>query len=190
MQNKKQVLAKSLNDYRQGSLLQALKDYPAGRTSENDDEQIFLAALLLSVGQVENAERLLSRTNTLSPLARAVQVTIDTVQNREVELMAHPQTATEWLADSYQQQYRFNLTAALASARKATEQSPGFGFAWARVAELEFSFGHAAEAAVALDKALALSPLNAQARVMKGFLLCQQLQWKLAQEAFEKGGGP
>jgi tetratricopeptide (TPR) repeat protein len=181
-----QVLAKSLEDYRQGSLLQALKDYPAGRTPEDNDEQIYLAALLLSVGQVENAERQLSKTNSVSPLAMALYVMIDTVQNLDVDLVAHPRTATEWLADSYQQQYRFDLAAALASARKATEQSPDFGFAWARVAELEFSFGHTTEASAALDKALALSPLNAQAWVMKGFLLCQQSQWNAAKEAFEK----
>ena len=185
-QQQRQVLAKSLDAYRRGSLLQALKDYPDGRTPENDDERIFLAALLLSVGQVASAERLLSLTNSSSSLARAVRATIDTVQNRDVELAAHPLTATEWLADSYQQQFRFNLTAALASARKATGQSPGFGFAWARVAELEFSFGHTAAAAAAIDKALALSPLNSQAWVMKGFLLCQQLQWLAAREAFEK----
>jgi tetratricopeptide (TPR) repeat protein len=185
-QEQQQVLAKSLAAYRQGSLLQALKEYPAGRTPENDDEQVFLAALLLSVGQVESAEQLLSPTNSSSSLARAVRVTIDTVQNRDVALVAHPRTATEWLTDSYQQQYRFDLKAALASARKATEQSPGFGFAWARVAELEFSFGHTTEASAALDKALTLSPLNAQAWVMKGFLLCQQLRWDAAKEAFEK----
>jgi tetratricopeptide (TPR) repeat protein len=184
--NQQQALAKSLAAYRQGSLLQALKDYPGGRAPENNDEQVFLAALLLSVGQVENAERLLSRTNSVSSLARAVRVTIDTVQNRDVEPVAHPRTATEWLADSYQQQYRFNLAAALASARKATEQSPSFGFAWARVAELEFSFGHTVDASAALDKSLALSPLNAQAWVMKGFLLCQQLQWNAARQAFER----
>lgn len=185
-QEQKQVLAQSLAACRQGSLLQALKDYPAGRTPENEAEEVFLAALLLSVGQVESAERLLSGTNSVDPLARAVQVTIDTVQNRNVELVAHPQTATEWLADSYQQQYRFDLAAALASARKATEQSPGFGFARARVAELEFSFGHTVAASAALDDALRLSPLNAQAWALKGFLLCEQLQWGAAKQAFEK----
>ena len=181
-----QALAQSLEAYRRGSLLQALKNYPPGRQPENEAEQVYLAALLLSVGQVENAGRLLSGTNAVDPLARAVHVTIDTVQDRNVELVAHPQTATGWLADSYQQQYRFDLTAALASARKATEQSPGFGFAWARVAELEFSFGHTAAALAALNEALRLSPLNAQAWTLKGFLLCAQLQWGAAQEAFEK----
>ena len=181
-----QALAKSLEAYREGDLLQALKDYPEGRTPENDDERTFHAALLLTVGQVAKAEGLLRSTNFLSPAARALRLTIDMVRNRDTESIGHPQTATEWLADSYQQQSRFDLVAALASARKATEQSPGFGFAWARVAEVEFSFGHTAKASAALDRALALSPLNAQAWTLKGFLSCQQLQWIPARDAFEK----
>jgi Tfp pilus assembly protein PilF len=59
-------------------------------------------------------------------------------------------------------------------ARQAAALSPQFGFAWERVAELEFSFGRAREAETALDKGLALSPQNAQALALKGFLLASQ----------------
>src|SRR5208282_3364389 len=62
----------------------------------------------------------------------------------------------------------------LASAREAATNSPDFGFAWERVAELEFSFGHTRRALDALDKSLALSPRNAQALALKGFLLASQ----------------
>jgi tetratricopeptide (TPR) repeat protein len=49
--------------------------------------------------------------------------------------------------------------------------STNFAFAWTRVAELEFSFGRVGAARRALDHALALAPLHAQAHALHGFLL-------------------
>ena len=184
--SQKAVLAKSLDAYRQGDLLQALKDFPERRTPEIEDERVFHAALLLSVGQVERAGSLLATTNASTPAAHALHLMMDTVQMRDVPPLPDPQTATEWLANSYLLQSRFDLAAALAAARKATEVSPQFGFAFARVAELEFSFGHTTEASQALVWALSLSPRNAQAWALKGFLLSAQNQWRPAQEAFSK----
>ena len=63
---------------------------------------------------------------------------------------------------------------ALALAKQAAASSPEFGFAWERVAELEFSFGRTHEAMAALDRSLALSPRNAQALALEGFLLAAQ----------------
>ena len=54
---------------------------------------------------------------------------------------------------------------------QATALAPRSGFAWARVAELEFSFGRFGPAAEALDRALELAPRNAQALCLRGFLL-------------------
>ena len=85
-----------------------------------------------------------------------------------------PKLATEFLAASYYQQSRGNLAAALASARKAVEKSPGFGFGWERLAELEFSFGRTGPALAALNKSLAMAPRNPQAIALKGFLLAAQ----------------
>jgi Flp pilus assembly protein TadD len=182
----KEVLAKSLDAYRQGDLLQAVQDFPEGRTPENDDERVFHAALLLSVGQVEQAGSLLATTNSSSSAAHALRLMMDTIQMRDVQPLPDPQTATEWLANSYVLQSRFDLAAALAAARKATGVTPQFGFAFARVAELEFSFGHTAEASDALVWALSLSPHNAQAWALKGFLLSAQSHWHPAEAAFAK----
>ena len=82
--------------------------------------------------------------------------------------------ATEWLAESYYQQSRSELTQALEAARQASEVSPNFGFAWARRAELEFSFGRTTEALAALEKARQLSPRHAEALALKGFLLAAE----------------
>ena len=54
------------------------------------------------------------------------------------------------------------------------ELSPEFGFGWARVAELEFSFGRTGATQDALAHALRLSPRNAQAMALQGFVLCRE----------------
>src|SRR5262249_33115 len=76
------------------------------------------------------------------------------------------------------------LTSALKLARQAATNSPDFGFAWARVAELEFSFGRTQRALDALNKSLALAPRNAQAIALKGFLLAAQNQTREPIETF------
>ena len=182
----REALAGSLQSYQSGDLLQALENFPEGRTPENDSERIFRSALLLSVGQVQAAESLLANVDSSIPTARALRLMMDTVQMREVQPIPGPRSASEWLANSYALQSRFDLPAALAAARKATEVSPNFGFAFARVAELEFGFGHTKEASDALAWALSLSPRNAQAWALKGFLLCSEDKWRQAEVAFAK----
>ena len=81
---------------------------------------------------------------------------------------------------------RTSLKDALEAARRATEISPAFGFAWARVAELEFSFGHHRESAKALERALALSPKNAEALALRGFVLSAQNKIGAALESFQQ----
>src|SRR5438093_513453 len=69
--------------------------------------------------------------------------------------MLEPQLATEFLAASYYEQSQavpdISLKSALVLARKAVTNAPTFGFAWVRVAELEFSFGHTRAAMDALE---------------------------------------
>ncbi|MGD1089939.1 MAG: TonB-dependent receptor, partial [Verrucomicrobiota bacterium] len=180
-----QVLATSLADYRSGDLLAALADYPTNRVAVSDSEKIYFAELLLSVGQVEQAESQLGSIQ--SPLANALHELIAAVkfQTNAVAFFALPPTASELLANSYYLQSQSQLEAVLAVTRKAVEKSPGFGFAWERLAELEFSFGHTAAALDALEKGLQLSPRNAQALALKGFLLAAQNKSKAAQQFFE-----
>src|SRR5262249_30312897 len=65
-----EALGQSLTNYQQGNLLGALADYPGGRIPENDVEKDYHAALLLSVGQVNEAEPLLVDTNTAANALR------------------------------------------------------------------------------------------------------------------------
>jgi cytochrome c-type biogenesis protein CcmH/NrfG len=174
-----QVLADSIAAYRDGDLLRALELYPTNRQPASD--QIYQAALVLAVGQVEQAKKMLPAV----PTARALETLINTVQGKPVS-ESQPATASEWLAESYYRQSKFQLDEALKAAREATRVAPGFGYAWARVAELEFSFGHTGKARAALAEALKLSPRNAQAWALQGFLLNAQNHPKAALEAFNR----
>src|SRR5258706_9530041 len=177
------AFAQSLNSYRRGDLQRALETYPAGRIAENDAGKSFYAQLLLSLGQVEKADNLLG-SNNVSTGARALRLMMNTVQGRQTAEIAQPNSATEWFANSYAQQARFDLEAALASARRATEISPSFGFAWVHVAELEFSRGRNSVAAASVSWGLTFSPGNAQAWALKGFMLSSQRRWQEAEAAF------
>jgi len=187
-------ITNSLAAYRTGDLLTALSQYPAGRQPGSDDERIYYAALLLSVGQVDKAESALGALSATDPashvqrLAVALRQLIAAVKHNTSSAAA-PQLATEFLASSYYQQSRgdrkTSLALALQSAKQAAAKSPQFGFAWERVAELEFSFGHNGAAEEALEKSLALAPRNAQAVALKGFLLAAQGKTRDALASFQ-----
>jgi ferric-dicitrate binding protein FerR (iron transport regulator) len=179
----KQALAASLADYRSGDLLAALADYPTNRAAISDSEKIYFAELLLSVGQVGQSEIQLGSIQ--SPLADALRELVATVKFQKLPSTLNSPLSTALLADSYYLQSQSQLEAALASARAATKQSPDFGFAWERLAELEFSFGHTPAALAVLEKSLQLSPRNAQAVALKGFLLAAQNKSSAAREFFE-----
>ena len=180
------TLAASLRAYTSGDLLQALAAFPKASAPATDAAKVYHAALLLAVGQVEHAEAELKTLAAPQPAATALRRVIAAVQYRAEPAAAQPALASEWLAESYYEQSRQHLPAALAHARKATALSPEFGFAWVRVAELEFSFGRVREALAALEKGLALSPRNAQGLALKGFLLSAKNQTKDAIAAFNQ----
>src|SRR5262249_25257511 len=158
------ALADSLKAYREGDLLAALAKYPTNRTGISDAEAIYHAGLLLSVGRVEQTEKELARlesANAAEPvprLAKALQTLIAAVKLQDNPSTLTPQLSTELLAASYYAQSRATrdtaLNDALMLARRAATNAPQFGFAWARVAELEFSFGRTGRALENLNKAL------------------------------------
>jgi tetratricopeptide (TPR) repeat protein len=104
-------------------------------------------------------------------------------------LYAHtnvPATAGGWLAQSFSLQALRDLAGARHSAQMATELAVGFGFAWARLAELQFSFGMRKEAKIAVDRALSLTPRNAQALTVRGFLQAAEHQTREAMASFSE----
>jgi outer membrane receptor protein involved in Fe transport/Flp pilus assembly protein TadD len=182
------ALQNSLSAYRAGDLLGALAAYPAQRQPANDAEKVYRAALFLVAGNVDAADSLLGSLTAPSGQAKALSRLILAVKGQPELAATLPSSpaASELLAESYRLQAQASLPAALAVAQRAVERAPQFGFAWARLAELEFSFGHTAKAETALGRALALSPRNAQALTVRGFVLAGQDRTKAALETFEQ----
>ncbi len=177
-QQERQLLAESLAAYQRGDLIEALKKYPAGHQPESPADHLYLGALLLSVGLVDQTWSHLDAAAAAGgdplALANALRQIIASVKFEAWSEQPTQRLATEFLAESYYHQSRGNLPAALTAARKAAGKSPSFAFAWERVAELEFSFGHTEAALEALNQSLALAPRNPQALALKGFLLAAQ----------------
>ncbi len=186
------ALAEPLRRYSAGDLLGALAIYPSGRTAEGPDEQIFHAALQLSVGNVKQAERLLeppSAGDRLQRLTAALHQLIGAAQLRPGGGGAStnpPALATEWLALSYARQAGADLAGAREAARSSVRVSPQFGFGWARLEELEFSFGRIGAAEDALHHALELVPSHAQAHALQGFMLAARQQTSRARVSFNE----
>ncbi|HEY3860629.1 MAG TPA: TonB-dependent receptor [Verrucomicrobiae bacterium] len=194
--DEQQTLSESLAAYRAGDLPQALARYPAARQAGSDGERVYYAALLLSVGQAGEAQTLLSSPSLAGAgerfqhLSAALQELISAVKRQSNPAISNPQLATEFLAASYYEQSRalpkVSLKTALNLARHAAQRSAHFGFAWERVAELEFCFGHKSESLKALNKSLEISPRNAQALALKGFLLAARNQTREATGWFDQ----
>jgi tetratricopeptide (TPR) repeat protein len=173
----KDTLRPSLDAYRNGDVLQALASYPEGRTPASESERVYRAALLLAVGQVDQAQQMLQEAGPearASALANALQEMIASVKGQPWTRKEAPALTTEWLAGSYLAQSQRNLPEALDMAKRAAAKSPGFGFAQERLAEMEFSFGQTEPALAALEKSLSVSPRNAEALALKGFALSAQ----------------
>jgi len=187
-------LSRSLDAYRSGDLLGALAAYPAGRQHISDREKVYHAALLLAVGEVPETEAALASVSDPASrpgkLAGALRQLIAAVKRQPAVTTAKPQLASELLADSYFEQSRavreISLEKALQLARQATVVAPKFGFAWERMAELEFSFGHNRAAMKALQQSLALAPRNAQALALTGFIAASQDQPRKARQWFDR----
>jgi Tfp pilus assembly protein PilF len=191
-----QALAESMKNYRAGELLAALASYPAGRQPATDAERVYYAALLLSVGQAAKAETILAtvaadaspRLTRLSAALRHLiaAVKLDQSTNPPIDQST---LSTEFLAASYYEQSLGrgdeSLLKALELARQSVAVAPNFAFGWARVAELEFSFGRTGKALEALERSLDLAPRNPQALALKGFLLAAQNKTRDALKYFD-----
>ena len=179
-------LVNSLSAYREGDLLKALDGYPEGFVPESDAQRIYHAALLLAVGQVDQTETELNTVHGSSPFALALRILIASVKHETLPDASAPETASGWLAYSYYLQSDSKLSQGLEAARRAVEKSPEFGYAWVRLAELEFSIGNTARATAALDRGLQISPRNAQGLALKGYLLASENRFGSAISYFEK----
>lgn len=180
------LLRKSLEAYEKGDLLGALDQWPGRYHAGSQGGKLYRAMVVLAVGQVDEARSAIKGIAKDVPGRRAIEEMIDAVNYIERNTDREPATAGEWLARSYYEQSRARLEPALAAARKATSIAPEFGYAWARVAELLFSFGKTQDAAKALDHSMQISPRNAQAHALRGFLLAAQNHIGESRKSFDQ----
>lgn len=183
------AIRESLDRYREGNVLAALRAYPVDRTPASGGERIYFAALLLSAGSVARAENLIQTLPMDASVARALRRLADAVNRRPARDSSTPASASEWLAASYYEQSSFSrdsLARALVAAREAVRLSPRFGFALSRVAELEFSHGRSETALSMLERSLSGSPSNATAHALEGFVLSARNRPREALAAFER----
>jgi len=186
-QEDRAALAAVLAAYRSGDLLAAqaaMAAVPAG----GSNRELLRSALELTVGRVDFAEAHLATVSTHAAVARALREIIALVRGTAPtnEWPAVGPTASELLARSYSLQARFQLMAARDAAERAAFLAPHFGFAQARLAELEFSLEHPAQARAALDLALHQAPRLAAALALRGFVLLADHDPRAALTAFEQ----
>ncbi len=187
------ALEDSLNAYLTGDLLQALALFPETRDPQSNRERIYLSALVLSVGGVEEAIGLLqpvlddaNADAVTKRLTAAIQKLVTAVKYEIWDRDESLNLTTEWMAESYYQQSRSQLPQALIAAQNAVEESSDFGFAQIRVAEMQFSFGRVDDAVESLDRGVLLSPRNAQALSLRGYLLAAENKIQDAEQQFQE----
>ena len=178
-------LAGVLNKYRAGDLLGALAGWPVASTNGSTEMKILHAQLELSVGGVNEAGQLLAGLSN-NPAASALRELIAVVRGGQTGELVPTPSASLLLAHSYALQARTDLAAARTAARRAVKIAPDFGFAHARLAELEFCFRNRRAALDELKLAYHFSPQLASAYALQGFILLDQGEPSLALVHFNK----
>ena len=90
------------------------------------------------------------------------------------------------LAQSYALQASFNIEDARQSVEEAVKIDPENALAWARLSELQLSFGNLDKAFVSAKMAAARNPNIARTQSVLGFAYLTQIKIKDSQQAFEK----
>ena len=206
------VLTNSVLAYSVGNLPVAFGAYPTNRMPASNAERLYLASLVLTVGDFQKALSLvtnLSLTETNSRvhlgIAGAIEKIIAAAEGQSWTNSNPPGSATEWLAESYYQQLRARepdvneawegdvyrlarspLERALIASMKAAPDRSTNGFGWVRRAELEFSFGRIPSALNALAQSGGHQDANAQAVALRGFLSWAENDYESALGHFRK----
>ena len=180
----RRTFARSIAAYRQGDVLAAYEAFPwENRMRMSAAARVYAAGLLMTTGQVDKAAALSLGDGAE---ARALCGLIGTVRNTPQALAPPSSSASEWLAQSYACQGAGRLPDARDAAAQAAALAPGFGFAWARLGELELASGNYRAADGALSKAVALTPRNAYAWAVHGFVRVALRQPVAANTAFQQ----
>jgi tetratricopeptide (TPR) repeat protein len=192
------MIQRSLESYWQGDIARAflwLEEVP----EDVSDPRFFTyrAALLLTVGRVEEASGVIERALKLDPSsshAFALQAVIAVVRNQrdrafdlaQKSVQLNPVSSVARVALSYALQAHFDLAGALDSVQEAVKLDPENGLAWARVAELWLSFGDLDNSLEAAQRSVALNPNLARTQTVLGFAYLTRIKLEKSKRAFQK----
>ncbi|MEE9423954.1 MAG: TonB-dependent receptor [Methylococcales bacterium] len=166
-----------------------------GKAERNADYHILYASLLLTVGQVEQAQQSLNlaqqesqkNANVLAlrsmiALAKSDQQQALTLAEQAQQIS--PQASAPKIALSYVYQSLFDIDKALNSSTQAVQADPDNGLAWARVSEMELATGNVDASMQAASKAQTLNPQLAKTNTVLGFARLASLDLSDAEQSF------
>jgi Flp pilus assembly protein TadD len=182
--------------YRQGDVYQALTKLDGVPVDQQNTRYLTLkAALLLTVGRLDEAQLLIHQTQISEPNnsdAFALQAIIAVVKNQQQTALdlanqavkANPDSAVAKIAQSYAYQAHFNIDEASKATKEATRLAPENALAWARLSELQLSQGDHDAALISAQKAQALNPKVVRTQTILGFADLAQTKIEAATKAF------
>ncbi len=192
------ALAEAMKRANAGDLEGAFTTLDGVPESQRDAQyQVYRAALLLSVGRVDEARSAIDQALARDPnsgLAYAQRAIIELVQNQKEDALATARHAVELSPDatapkialSYAQQANFDIAAARDTMSHAVEQQPKDALARARLSELWLMLGDRGRAREAAQQAAQLAPEVERTQITLGFANLVEFKTKPAKEAFER----
>jgi Tfp pilus assembly protein PilF len=188
----------ALAAYHQGDshlALATLDQIPA--TQQKPADLTLKAALLLTVGRLDEAQPLIQQAQQREPNnsnAFALQAIIAVALNQQQAaqelankaVTANPQSAIAKIAQSYAYQALFKLDLALTATLAATRLNPANALAWARLSELQLSLGDHDAALKSAQQAQTRNPKIARTQTILGFADLAQTDIAQAKQAFEQ----
>ncbi|HEX3410086.1 MAG TPA: FecR family protein, partial [Stellaceae bacterium] len=153
----------------------------------------YLAAILISLGRVDEASGLLDRSMRLDPAsarAPALRAIVDVARNQaqeaakaaEAAVALAPTNPAARIAQSYALQAGLRLEEARAALLAASPSDDPLVLA--RLAEVEFYLGHITAARTAAERAIAAAPSLSRPRSILGFADLAQFFFAAAEQAF------
>jgi Flp pilus assembly protein TadD len=181
--------------WRASDLLSAVREVNAIRSTEglNPVSLDYLAAILISLGRVDEASPLLDRSvrlDSTSPRAPALRAIVDVARNQpqqaaqsaDAAAALAPASPAARIAQSYAFQSGLRLEEARAALLAAAP--PDDPLVQARLAEVEFYLGHIDAARSAAERAIAAAPSLSRPRSILGFADLAQFRFAAAEDAF------
>ncbi len=190
------TLKPALDRFKSNDLVGAFEQLDKmSEVERNADYQILYASLLLTVGQVEEAQQHLNQVpqasqqnaNVLvlqSIIALATNEQQQALKLAKQALIINPEAAAPKIALSYVSQSLFDIDKALDSAREAVQADPNNALAWARVSEMELATGNIDASMEAASKAQTLNPQLSKTNTVLGFVRLASLDLSDAEQSF------